>query len=334
MIPARPVPRAGSDWRRALREAWRDPRALLAHLGHDPDSFALDHADSFPFLVTRAFAARMRPGDRDDPLLRQVLPLADERHAPPGFGADPVGDLAARAGAGLLHKYHGRALFITTGACPIHCRYCFRREFDYAGEQLTTARLQEAVDMLSAQPEIDEIILSGGDPLMLTTERLTRITDALRALPQIRRLRLHSRVPVVLPERINSRLIAWLEHLPWPVVIVIHANHANEFDASVVAALQQLRRAGADVLNQAVLLAGVNDDEVVLEKLMRASHEAGALPYYLHLLDRVRGSAHFEVSEARARMLMVHLRHRLPGYLVPRLVREQAGAGAKQVVAA
>ncbi|MFU8876874.1 MAG: EF-P beta-lysylation protein EpmB [Wenzhouxiangellaceae bacterium] len=331
MITAAGVSDIG-DWRQEMQRAWRDPRALLAHLGHDPDEFALA-GTGFAFLVTRDFAARMRHGDRNDPLLRQVLPLAEENLRRPGFGSDPVGDQASRATPGLLHKYQGRALVIATGACPIHCRYCFRREFDYREEMLDTRRAGQIAEWLDRHPEIDELILSGGDPLMLSNARLKRLVQALTGRRRIRRLRIHSRVPVTLPGRIDDELLRWLGALNQRVVVVIHANHANEFDASVAAALGQLRRAGADVLNQAVLLAGVNDCVEALAGLMQGSHDAGALPYYLHLLDRVEGSAHFEVPEARASELIEQLRARLPGYLVPRLVREQAGEPSKTPVA-
>lgn len=280
-------------------------------------------------MVTEAFAGRMRPGDRHDPLLRQVLPLADEDLATPGFGPDPVGDAASRAVKGVLHKYRGRALLITTGACPIHCRYCFRREFDYAGDGLSGGALAEAVDYIAATPDVEEVILSGGDPLMLGNQRLRRLTDALTAIPHVRRLRIHSRMPVTLPARIDDALLEWLEQLEQQAVVVVHANHANEFDPTVAAALSRMRQAGATVLNQAVLLAGVNDTVPALARLMEIGFEAGALPYYLHLLDRVSGSAHFEVDRDRAVALVAALRERLPGYLVPRLVEERAGAPCK-----
>jgi len=312
-----------------MRAAWRDPAGLLKSLELDPASFGLDDPSRFPFLVTREFAARIRPGRADDPLLRQVLPLSDESRNPPGFGDDPVGDGASRARAGVLHKYHGRALLVATAACPIHCRYCFRREFDYRADRLDRARLAEAAAYLRQAADVTEVILSGGDPLMLGNDRLARIGDALADNPRLRRLRIHSRVPVTLPARIDAGLLAWLRSLPWQVVLVIHANHGREFDDEVAGGLARLREAGASVFNQAVLLAGVNDREDALADLMETGFAHGAIPYYLHLLDRVRGSAGFEVSESRARDLHLALRRCLPGYLVPRLVRERAGAPYK-----
>lgn len=319
------------DWRGEMQHAWRDPRALLRHLGHDPDRFHLAKT-GFPFLVTRDFAKRMRPGDRNDPLLRQVLPLADENDRVPGFIDDPVGDRASRATAGLLHKYNGRALLISTGACPIHCRYCFRRQFDYRDEMLDSGRVQRISDWLARHPGVEELILSGGDPLMLSNRRLERLVGPLAELPQIARLRIHSRVPVTLPRRIDDGLIRWLTTFNARIVVVIHANHGNEFDREVAAALARLAHTGADVLNQAVLLRGVNDSVAALADLMCAGHAAGALPYYLHLLDRVQGSAHFEVEPTEACLLIEQLRTRLPGYLVPRLVREQPGETSKTAV--
>ncbi|GAB4170163.1 MAG: EF-P beta-lysylation protein EpmB [Wenzhouxiangellaceae bacterium] len=332
MIPSVDGADECADWKARLRNAWRDPVALLASLGLDSLVPHLDLNTPFAFLVTREFASRIRPGDPDDPLLRQVLPLASERQAAPHFVADPVGDRASRRMPGLLHKYRGRALLITTEACPIHCRYCFRRAHDYASDRLNDQALERIIGYLKADPGIEELILSGGDPLMLGNARLTRLTDALGAVPHLKRLRIHSRVPVTLPQRVDDGLCEWLGSVRYQTVVVIHANHAQEFDAQVARALHRLRQAGAWVLNQAVLLAGVNDDPETLAGLMTASFTHGALPYYLHLLDRVAGSRHFEVEAHRARSLAEQLRIRLPGYLVPRLVREQAGMPYKQPI--
>ena len=229
----------------------------------------------------------------------------------------------------MLHKYQGRALLVATGSCAVHCRYCFRRHFPYGEQTAAADRWRAALDYLAADPDIEEVLLSGGDPLSLATPKLAEFTDALAALPRVRRLRLHTRLPVVLPERVDDELLAWLAALPWPVVVVIHANHGNEIDDSVAAALARLRGTGAQVLNQAVLLRGVNDSLPALSDLSERLFAAGALPYYLHQLDRVAGTAHFEVPDERARSLHEGLAASLPGYLVPRLVREVAGAPAK-----
>jgi len=329
MIPVDSGPKGAPGWQAQLQQAWRDPAALLAHLGHDPGRFELASSDRFGFLVTRAFAGRMRAGDPDDPLLRQVLPRAIEDAPAPGFGPDPVGDTASRAVQGVLHKYHGRALLIATGACPIHCRYCFRREFDYAADTLFGPALDRAIGYIADHRDIEEVILSGGDPLMLATGKLRRVTDALSGIRHFRRLRIHSRVPVTLPARSDAALCDWLAGLDRQVVVVVHANHAREFDEEVADGLARLHRSGATIFNQAVLLAGVNDTPEALAALMETGFAAGAIPYYLHLLDRVSGSAHFAVSRRRAVALIDELRRRLPGYLVPRLVEERAGAPYK-----
>ena len=320
------------DWKRQWREAVRDPRELLAMLGLDAlaGQVSAQAAAQFPLRVPRAFIARMRHGDPDDPLLRQVLPVLDEEQLVPGFVLDAVGDGAARAGHGVIRKYRGRALLVATGSCAINCRYCFRRHFPYAEQTAAAGGWNEAVAVIAADPSIDEVILSGGDPLSLSTAKLAELTDALATIGHIKRLRIHSRLPVVLPARVDAGLLDWIAALPWPVAFVIHANHAAEFDPAVDAAIAALRGAGATLLNQAVLLRGVNDSVDALAALSERSWQAGVVPYYLHQLDRVAGSAHFEVDDASARRLHAGLAARLSGYLVPRLVREIAGDSGKR----
>jgi len=314
-------------WQRELAEAVRDPAELLALLELDPALLqgARSAAGLFPLRVPRGYVARMRRGDPQDPLLRQVLPLDAEYAVPPGYAADPVGDGASLVTGGVLHKYRGRALLVATGACAIHCRYCFRRHFPYAEANASAAQWTDALDYLAARPDIHEVILSGGDPLALGDRRLETLARALDRLPHLRRLRVHSRLPVVLPERVDDRLLGWLTGTHLRPVLVIHANHAAELDAGVAAALARLRRAGVALYNQAVLLRGVNDDPAALEALGERLFELDVQPYYLHLLDRVQGAAHFEVAETEARALMRELAARTPGYLLPRLVREEAG---------
>ncbi|MEO7251976.1 MAG: EF-P beta-lysylation protein EpmB [Arenimonas sp.] len=325
-----PLPRTCS-WQALWRDSIRDPRELLELLGLPELAAQISDAAAiqFPMRVPRGFAARMRHGDLHDPLLRQVLPVLAEERIAPGFSFDAVGDAAARGGEGLIHKYQGRALLIATGSCAVHCRYCFRRHFPYRAETASSDRWAEALRYLHADTSITEVLLSGGDPLSLSTVRLAELSSQLTQVPHLRRLRLHTRLPIVLPERIDHELIEWIHGLPWPVSVVVHANHGNEIDESVAQALRRLRQAGATVLNQSVLLRGVNDDAEVLAELSERLFDAGALPYYLHQLDRVTGAAHFEVSDPRARALRDALRECLPGYLVPRLVREIAGAKAK-----
>ena len=343
MIPAQPIPAQAAglraqpqppllaDWRQLWRDSLRDPRELLALLGLEQMAGRVSDsaAAQFPLRVPRGFVARMRRGDPHDPLLRQVLPLDDEDRLVPGFDLDAVGDGPARAATGVIHKYEGRALLVATGSCAVHCRYCFRRHFDYAAETAASQRWQDAIAWLRSDPGISELLLSGGDPLSLSTAKLAELTDAIRDLPGLRRIRLHTRLPTVLPERVDAELFAWMAALPWPVTVVVHANHPNEIDASVCEALARLRGAGAVLLNQAVLLRGVNDQAEVLAELSERLFDAGVLPYYLHQLDRVAGTAHFEVDEAHARNIHSALQSKLPGYLVPRLLREIPGAASK-----
>lgn len=332
MIPA--ASPTSHDWKQQWRDAITDAHELLRLL--DLPELAAHLADAglrqFPLRVPHAFVARMRKGDAHDPLLRQVLPLTDEDKRVPGFVLDAVGDSAAKASTGVIRKYQGRALLITTGSCAINCRYCFRRHFPYADESAARGGWADAVATIAADSSIDEVILSGGDPLSLATHKLAELTDALCGIGHIKRLRIHSRLPVVLPARVDTPLCQWLARLPWPVAFVIHANHANEFDAQVDAALLRLRDTGAMLLNQAVLLRGVNDSVQALVDLSERSITAGVLPYYLHLLDRVDGAAHFEVDEATAVSLHRELAAQLSGYLVPKLVREVAGDTGKRPV--
>ena len=337
MITAAPEPRQPAAlvpvrWQKALREAVRDPRELLDLLGLDRLAPRLsDEAMvQFPLRVPRGFVARMRRGDPSDPLLRQVLPLDDEMRPMPGFGLDAVGDGAAKTAPGVIQKYRGRALLVATGSCAIHCRYCFRRHFPYAEETAARDGWREAVDLIRQDASIEEVLLSGGDPLSLSNGKLAELTGALADIPHLRRLRIHSRLPIVVPERVDDGLMGWLSTLPWPVTLVVHANHANEFDGTVDAALGRLRAAGVHLLNQAVLLRGVNDSVDALGALSERGFRAGVLPYYLHQLDRVAGVAHFEVDDAHARALHAGLAARLSGYLVPRLVREIPGDTGKR----
>ena len=319
-------------WQRELADAVTDPRELLAILGLPASMvYAAERAgEKFGLRVTRSFIARMRRGDANDPLLRQVLPLADELTEAPGFTSDPLDEGAARRAPQLLHKYSGRALLIATEACAIHCRYCFRREFPYSEpEPRIGARWGEALEILARDASIEEVILSGGDPLSLSDARLTQLTDALAKIPHLKRLRVHTRQPIVLPSRVDEGLLGWLRGIRLPTVMVVHSNHPNEIDADVRAACAKLRAAGVTLLNQSVLLKGVNDDAGTLARLSVALMDAGVLPYYLHLPDRVRGTAHFDVQERTAQQLIDMLMGRLSGYLVPRLVREVPGAASK-----
>jgi EF-P beta-lysylation protein EpmB len=321
-----------SDWKNALSNTVRDPAELLALLELPPELLAAARqaTESFPLRVPRGYLALIEKGNINDPLLRQILPLGEELLEVPGFGTDPVGDSHAAALPGLLHKYHGRVLLTLTGGCAVHCRYCFRRHFPYGEENPGRDGWAAVIDYLQNHPEVNELILSGGDPLLLDTPQLQRLTDRLRALPQLKRLRIHSRLPLVLPERIDSDLLAWLAALPWQLVLVTHANHPDELGIAQAEALRQLKQTGVTLLNQSVLLRGINDNSDTLRQLSESLFAHGVLPYYLHQLDKVSGAAHFEVSDEQARMLHQALQETLPGYLVPRLVRELVGETGKQ----
>src|SRR5579883_1563716 len=318
-------------WQQQLAEAITTPEELAAALALSPEALtgAGEAGRRFHLRVPRSFVARMRPGDPADPLLRQVLPVAAELADEAEYVSDPVGERGALRAPGLLQKYRGRALLITTPSCAVHCRYCFRREFPYAGQTGDAPRWSEALAAIAADPSLEEIILSGGDPLSLSNARLENLTRALAAIPHVRRIRVHTRQPVVLPSRVDEGLLQWLRTGKLPVVFVLHVNHPNEIDAELAAACAKLRDTGVTLLNQSVLLAGVNDDVAVLTGLSLRLFEAGVLPYYLHALDHVRGAAHFAVPDERAQVLAGQLAARLPGYLVPRLVREVPGAPAK-----
>lgn len=316
-------------WRRELAAAVTRPAELLALLGLPDEPEAGHGARQFALRVPRGFIARMRPGDRRDPLLLQVLPDVMEMRDTPGYGPDPLGEAAAMAAPGLLHKYRGRVLLTLTGACGIHCRYCFRRHYPYAEANPSGSHWAEARAYIAGDPDIHEVILSGGDPLSLSDTRLAELSADLAAIPHLKRLRIHSRLPVVLPARVTGELLDALAGGRLDTVLVVHANHANEIDAEVRTALRRVGAAGIPVLNQSVLLRGINDDADCLCALSEALFAAGALPYYLHQLDAVQGAAHFAVDDVAARTLLARLRDRLPGYLVPRLVRELRGEPAK-----
>ena len=328
MSTSRPRPTnaktAATAWSRDLAAAVRDPAELLRRL--DLTESLLPGAEAaartFPVMVPESFLARMRPGDADDPLLRQVLPVGEELEDVDGFTADAVADLDHRPAAGLIQKYEGRVLLIAAGSCAVNCRYCFRRHYPYGDEPRTLAQWQPTLDHITDDPSVREVILSGGDPLMLTDSRFSELVGRIADISHVRRLRVHSRLPIVLPSRVTDRLIATLTQSrlqPW---FVVHANHPHEIEADCVESLQRLVRSGIPVLNQAVLLRGINDSADALIGLCERLIDVGVRPYYVNQLDRVAGAAHFEVSDRKARILMQSLRRRLPGYAVPVLVRD------------
>ncbi|PKM12857.1 MAG: EF-P beta-lysylation protein EpmB [Gammaproteobacteria bacterium HGW-Gammaproteobacteria-3] len=322
------------NWQRQLAEAFHSVEALCDYLALDRDRLPLTKAasDQFPLRVPRSFADCMEQGNPDDPLLRQVLPVTDEMITYPGYTHDPVGDQKAAQPSLILHKYHGRVLMINTGSCAINCRYCFRRNFPYAEFQLSPQKQKHALDYIRGNDSIAEVILSGGDPLLLSDAKLAGLLDALNAIDHVRRIRIHSRLPIVLPARITPELCKILARSPKNVVMVVHCNHANELSRAVAAACSQLKAHTVTLFNQAVLLKQVNDNADTLHQLSEKLFTLGIIPYYLHLLDKAVGTGHFEVSETFALQLMEKLQNTLPGYLVPKLVREITGAPAKQII--
>ncbi|MCP1727122.1 EF-P beta-lysylation protein EpmB [Natronospira proteinivora] len=328
---ARQPTSAPPHWQKLLQAGYRDAGELLSTLDLDPQAMGLSEQAQaqFPTRVPQGYVARMRYRDPEDPLLRQVLPVKAETRDHAGFVTDPVGDMASRQSTGVLKKYPGRALLITTGACAIHCRYCFRRHFPYGEENAARGRWEGALNAVAADPDIREVILSGGDPLSLSDQKLTPLIQGLGQIDHVKRLRIHTRLPVVLPERVDDDFIQLLSGFPGPVTVVLHANHGREIDDSVASAVHRLQGRGILLLNQAVLLRGVNDDVHSQQSLSEALSAIGVAPYYLHQLDPVAGAAHFQVSDREALSIMAALRRQAPGYMVPRLVREVPGEASK-----
>ncbi len=320
-----------SDWQQLLAGAFRNSDDLLNYLGLPPDSAirGVAKASGFPVLVPRPYADQMAPGNPDDPLLRQVLTSSEELIQAPGFVSDPLEEAAANKTPGIIHKYRGRVLLLAASGCAVNCRYCFRRHFPYSDNRLSRAQWQQALSYIKNDPTITEVILSGGDPLMLQDAALRELINHCEAIPHVKRLRIHTRLPVVIPQRLTDALISMLSDSRLQASIVLHINHANELSNAHRPALDALRRGGVALLNQSVLLKNVNNDFVVLSELSERLFEFGIMPYYLHLLDRVAGAHHFEVAEDEAVKLHRSLLNHLPGYLVPRLVREVAGQESK-----
>ncbi len=323
-----------SNWQEQLQSLIRDPKELCSLLNLDPTLVfpARQASELFALRVPRAFAARMQKGNPQDPLLLQILPVAAELTATPGYTVDPLEEQNANPVPGLIHKYQSRVLMVMAGSCAVNCRYCFRRHFPYQENKPNPEHWQQALDYIRQDPHINEVIFSGGDPLTLADKHLEAFSQQLAQIKHIKRLRIHTRLPIVLPARVDSYLTGWLADLPLQKIMVIHSNHANELDAQVDQAMHQICNAGVTLLNQAVLLRGVNDNADTLVNLSERLFECGVLPYYLHLLDKVAGAAHYDVDQATAVTLIDEMASRLPGFLVPKLAREDAGAQAKTLV--
>lgn len=327
-------PECKQIWQSQLAESFTSLKSLCDFLQLTPEILPLSEeaALTFPLKVPRAFAERMVKGNPEDPLLRQVLPVRDELKDHPGYQIDPVGDLAAVTPAGYLHKYRNRVLLINTGSCAIHCRYCFRRNFPYVDHQLSRPKQAVAMQAIRADASIAEVILSGGDPLLLPDRRLAHVFAELSDIPHIRRIRIHSRLPIVLPVRMTKALLGLMARTNKSTILVVHCNHAQEIDDQVAAVCREFKSEGITLLNQSVLLKDVNDNADMLCDLSEKLFAIGVLPYYLHFLDKAVGVGHFEVKKAQALALHREIQARLPGYLVPKLVYEQPGASAKQAL--
>ncbi|MFV1984755.1 MAG: EF-P beta-lysylation protein EpmB [Thiohalomonadales bacterium] len=322
----------GTDlWQKALKNAFRDPVELLNFLGIPTELIDKSKINtiSFPMLVPRSFALRMTPGDVNDPLLLQVLPVLNELEQNSNYSFDPVGDLESMKIPGLLHKYQGRVLLTLTGACAIHCRYCFRRHFPYSNATITSSNLKHIITYIRHDNSINEVILSGGDPLSLSDRRLQDVIRHIESINHVKYLRLHSRLPIVLPERITSDLLNCLKESRLTIIFVIHCNHPNEINQLVEQQLHKISNSGIRLLNQSVLLRNINDDVATLANLSRKLFDLNVTPYYLHLLDKVMGAQHFDISRSTAKSLYEALQNCLPGYLVPKLVQELPGKPSK-----
>lgn len=334
-VEARPSDIPSATWQQLLSDSITSPERLLQSLGLDPDRWLAGAQTGhrlFPIRVPAPYLSRIEYGNPRDPLLRQVLPLDDEDQPQPGFVQDPLQERNATQTPGLIRKYRSRALLMVTGQCAINCRYCFRRHFPYDEHRLSPEERTSVLNALAADEDINEVIFSGGDPLVANDRLLARWAQDLEALPGIRRLRIHTRLPVVIPQRVDNALTDWLSRCRLQTVIVLHINHAREIDQPVREALARLKSTGATLLNQSVILRGVNDDVATLVDLSEALFEAGVMPYYLHAFDPVSGAHHFDVSDDRARELVRAMQSRLPGFLVPRLVREVPGEVGKTLL--
>ncbi len=325
--------RAGSGtWQQHMKWAVRDLDSLLERLNLPPDlNLGADAVRQFPVFVPLPLLGRMIPGDVNDPLLRQVLPVRSEDQSPSRFSLDPLGESQATRTPGLLQKYAGRVLLVTTGACAVHCRYCFRRHFAYDAAPTSFAQWEPAITQIAADESIEEVILSGGDPLTIVDSQLGALVARLKQIRHLRRLRIHTRLPIMIPQRVTKQLVEIFDQSQLQIIVVIHANHANELDEAVASALRMFLKVGAILLNQTVLLRGINDEANPLIGLSKRLLECRVLPYYLHQLDPVIGTSHFEVPQDRGLALIEQMRTALPGYAVPRYVKEFEGEPSKTV---
>lgn len=322
-------------WSDELKRALVDPLSLCQQLNINPQQLpggieGLKKGQQlFKTLVPQPFIKLMQQGNPRDPLLLQVLPLGAESQAATGFVTDPLQESKYNPLPGLIHKYTSRVLLTTSGACAVNCRYCFRRHFPYAQNSLSSSGSQAILDYLQKHPKVNEVIFSGGDPLATPDTRLATLVKQLESLPQLKRLRIHTRLPVVIPSRINTEFLNWVTKTRLTLVMVLHINHPQEIGAELIQALGRLKSAGVRLLNQSVLLAGINDQASILAELSEALFTQGVMPYYLHAFDPVAGAAHFAIDDKQARQIYAELLAELPGFLVPKLVREYPNQPAK-----
>ena len=331
MIPGSATSLDSPGWQEQLTASIRHPKELFDYLELDGTYLreALAAHSDFQVRAPHAYLRRIRKGDPNDPLLRQILPVSEELLAVPGYSKDPLAEQQANPVPGLIHKYHGRLLLVVSPNCAVNCRYCFRRHFPYQENRPARPEWQNALDYIARDASISEVIYSGGDPLVTGDNQLRWLTEQIAGIRHVKRLRIHTRLPVVIPDRITDSCLQWLTGTRLQTSMVIHSNHPNELDDSVGSSLLALKSAGITVMNQSVLMAGINDDTDTLAQLSERLFEFGTLPYYLHQLDKISGAAHFEVSDETARQLHSQLLVRLPGYLVPKLVREIPGSPSK-----
>jgi len=314
-----------THWKQELANLLTDPQELceLLKLNQQQSQQLHDSCLGFPLRVPRPYLARIELSNLNDPLLLQVLPSGDELTTVEGFLADPLQEQQFSPVPGLLHKYHGRVLLVLSGSCSIHCRYCFRRHFPYQDAQIGKTQWRNIIEYIRNDNTIEEVIFSGGDPLNSTDTLLARQCNELESITHLKRLRIHTRQPVMIPQRIDQSCIDWMKKTRFQVVMVVHSNHAQEIDHHVAAAFERLRSAGITVLNQSVLLRGINDDAKTLAQLNERLFESGVLPYYLHMLDPVQGAAHFALPRQRALEIKTELQAIVPGYLMPRFAVEE-----------
>ena len=333
LSPAQPIS-ISPDWKVQLSQAVTSIDQLLSGLDLAPEQLSTSQqaASEFTLKVPRPFIDRMEPGNPKDPLLLQVLPVAAEMLQSPDYNKDPLEESKHNPIAGIVHKYANRLLLVISPACAINCRYCFRRHFPYDENRQSKQQWQTALDYIRRDHSINEVIYSGGDPLAANDNFLGWLTAEIAEIAHIKRLRIHTRLPVVIPARIDQSFLNWATATRLKPIVVLHINHANEIDSQVVSAIKKLTDAGMQVLNQSVLLREINDSAVTLAELSERLFDCGVSPYYLHLCDPVAGAQHFDLDDSVAKQIYAELQCLLPGFLVPKLVREIPSRQSKTLI--